>query len=62
MTNIFRMKSLFNSLAMTLAIMMLSSCEFVGEVVSTGFYSGIFLVVLIFAGISCMVNLLSKKK
>ena len=42
--------------------MMLSSCEFVGEVVSTGFYSGIFLVVLIFAGISFTVNLLSKKK
>lgn len=47
---------------MTLAIMMLSSCEFVGEVINTGIYSGIFLVVLIFAGISFTVNLLSKKK
>jgi hypothetical protein len=55
------MKYIFKLLAFIVALVN-TGCEFVGDVFRTGFYSGVFLVVLIVVIIIFGIVTLSKKK
>jgi len=56
------MKTLHNFLILILSALIFSGCEVIGDIFKTGFYSGIFLVVLIIGIVIFIVARLSKKK
>ena len=56
------MKNLYTFLVLVFLTFVFSGCEVIGDIFKTGFYSGIFLVVLIIGIIIFIVARLSKKK
>lgn len=56
------MKNLLTFLTLGFLMFMFSGCEVIGDIFKTGFYSGIFLVVLIIGIVIFIIARLSKKK
>jgi hypothetical protein len=56
------MKSISTCLILVFSMLIFSGCELIGDIFKTGFYSGIFLVVLIIGIVIFIVARLSRKK